>query len=241
MALLWTMLISLVGAPTFGQAADPGADTAVAMCDVEKSAWRQLAEGDPEVALWSFADLIDAHPGEGRAVVGYALAAAGMGDLAGGAAAMVFALRTDPTALREITVEPPLQRRLRRLALHYYDQVTHYALDADAMLMLSAIYLLVDDRAGARSALELCEDARGRTRALVALKRLIEDEPEPGTEVDPPPGTSAPSEPTEPADYNRLSRELLEISNLLDRFTNKLFEKMSTGTGSPSAASASMR
>ncbi len=137
--------------------------------------WDLLAEGNDSAALREFASQAESNPRKGGPKVGYALAAAGLGDLSRGVWAMRRALHYDPQGAHYVPIGDRLRPRVQQVIERYR------ALGADrtdAAFMLSALHYLQRDLPAARSAIDVARAAGDRHSSTRNLTRLIADEVE---------------------------------------------------------------
>ena len=135
--------------------------------------WQLLEAGDYERSLSAFAQEATAAPDEGSAKVGYALAAAGAGQLERGVWAMRRAFRIDPNAAGDLHINEQLKPTLRQLARQYAYVPREFADEAGAAFMTAALYYLLHDPTEAQAALDLAEQLGDRKASTAQLQQLI--------------------------------------------------------------------
>jgi hypothetical protein len=226
----------------------------------DQQAWRLLEQRSYAWAASQFTSLIDRHPGDGRPVLGYALAVASSGDLACGEDAIRWVLRRDPGALDRVPSRPRVRRRAEVLTARYHEQLPPGGADRRALLTLAALYYVAGDEDSARSAASLARRLGDQSVAAINMLELLGPAPSPPfvsapapRSASPPPVAAEPVPPIavrepatasaaveqpatalpgEPVDYDRLRDELMEMSDALDRFTRKLLGAMAeSGAG----------
>jgi len=135
--------------------------------------WAALARGDDRAALQHFSQMAMANPRQGIPKVGYALAAAGAGDLDRGSWAMRRALRYDAESLHYLQVSDGLSARLDTLVTHYQDRLVNQGNNSNTVAMLGALHYLQGDRESARQVLAGFEYI-GSDESLAGLDRLLQ-------------------------------------------------------------------
>lgn len=135
------------------------------------SGWALLEDGEARKALQVFTDEARSNPDAGMPKVGYALAAAALGDWKRGVWAMRRAARIDADALHYVAIGGELRQVVSRLIEDYGDEQYHRLPTKDAAFMRAALYYLLHEIAFAREALQT-RDNRESTRNL---SRLIEE------------------------------------------------------------------
>ncbi|MCP3903425.1 MAG: hypothetical protein GY715_07290 [Planctomycetes bacterium] len=142
----------------------------------ERDPWKLLAERYHTQALRVFAWEIERCPGYGRPVVGYAITAAQLDDLTGGAQAMRWVLERDPRALRSAPIGMRIERQLDELTGRYRELLEQQwtgRVDPDVVLMMGAIYLLLHDHDSARLALAVTCRLSGESAATRGLGSML--------------------------------------------------------------------
>ncbi len=188
-------------------------------------AWSLLGDGRYFEALRHFARQAGLYPQDGNPKLGYAIAAAAAGDLPRGAKAMRRVLRTDPAALRDLSVDQELRPLVRRLTSLYLWRLERHADDQDAAVMLCGLFYLLRHEQSTQYAIDLVIGSGETGPAADNLQQLMNEwlrplppdppsaeptrqpmaepspEPTPGPEPDPvPPPLSEPEQLTaEPA------------------------------------------
>jgi len=135
--------------------------------------WRPLADGRYVQALTVFAGAARRAPGDGAPKVGFALSAAGSGDLGRGVWAMRRALRIDPKALAYIGVDTGVRERIAAIAADYADAGPGSA--PDAAFMAAALNYLLGDLKAAAAALDRAQAGGDGSPSTGNLRDLIED------------------------------------------------------------------
>jgi len=151
--------------PVYGT--DPG---------VNGRGWSLLAEGHDESALTYFATAAQSHPRNSIPKVGYALSAAGSGNLSRGIWAMRRAARIDPEGMRYLQLSDAHAGRVRHLLGQYQSRIedSHYADDA---FMVAALKYLLGELNGANAALTLATQYGDTSASTRNLAHLINDPP----------------------------------------------------------------
>ncbi|MFG0329637.1 MAG: hypothetical protein ACF8PN_07015 [Phycisphaerales bacterium] len=108
-------------------------------------AWSLLESGCYEQALDKFAYEIAAYPTDHEARIGYALAAAFLGDYEVATLAMRRALRADAAALDRVRVSVRLQNDIDQLRGVYRETARRRVADIDSYFMIAALSVLVGD------------------------------------------------------------------------------------------------
>ncbi len=138
-------------------------------------AWALLADSREDQAARHFSRLMQQFPEHGEPRIGYALSVAILGDLPCAARSMHLAVRDDPEALRDLTVDPRLRRRIEGLASRYFRALAGCAgRDDSAFVMLAAVHYLLKDENEVRRDLLLAEEAGHHGAAFVYLGRLAD-------------------------------------------------------------------
>ncbi len=164
---------------TDGRVADPYAGTGSTeqgMHAVDSPGWGLLAADRPADALSVFANEAQRNPTRGMPKLGYALAAAQLGDLDKGVWAMRRALRYDPDALHYFTAGQQLRPKIHHLIGRYENRLESASYNPDAAFMLAALHYLVRDTDAARAAINLAIRQADRSSSAANLKRLIDAE-----------------------------------------------------------------
>ena len=132
--------------------------------------WLQLANGEYLDAQNTFATQARIEPNDGTLMLGYALAAAGTGDLHKGVWAMRSALRIEPESLNNLTLDASLEGIVKDLITKYInDRQDTLAIVAREFMIASLYYLLGDNESAGKSL--PVEDTDSSTKNL---SRLIE-------------------------------------------------------------------
>ncbi len=141
-----------------------------------------LARGEARAALSEFAVLALRDPQDAAARTGYGLAAAALGRHETAAWAMRRAVVTDAAAFEGLAIDAAAQHLVRQL-LAYYARTVFEAGDrddVDALFMVSALCVLLDDLETARSAIAIVLQRDGAGPAAKILGGLLD----PPDEVD---------------------------------------------------------
>ncbi len=137
-------------------------------------AWTDLARGNARSAFRVFSNAAARDLDAAEPKVGYALAAASLGDHSRAAWAMRRALTTDPYALTEIRFDERVVRLIDRLAEDYARRADT-AGGADADFMLATLSFLIHDYDIARVAAESAIERGDRSDAARVLLDMIPD------------------------------------------------------------------
>jgi len=138
--------------------------------------WARLADGQYVAALSIFATAATRQPKSGGPKVGYALSAAGAGDLRRGIWAMRRALRIDPHAIHYVRIDAVLRPRIERLIVGYQTKADRISRGSDAAFMRASLYYLLGNAKSARGQVDLSVAAGDRRSSTVNLERLIDEE-----------------------------------------------------------------
>lgn len=116
-------------------------------------AWRLIADGQTEAALTAFSCLAQAHPDDGLAHIGYAIANA-MIEPAGAAddaalIAMRHAVTIDPDAIRYVPSDPDLDAVLTALLDHYVARAQEPQWRSSGLFMMASLMTALGDYTGA--------------------------------------------------------------------------------------------
>ncbi|RMH23688.1 MAG: hypothetical protein D6693_11015 [Planctomycetota bacterium] len=137
--------------------------------------WTDLALGHERSAFRYFSRAAARAADDGAPKVGYAIAAAMLGDHRRAAWAMRRALTTDPYSLSALRLDERLLGRLDRLAESYADAADG-AHNYDADFMLAALSELLGDHALARIAIDTAIERGDRSDAARILRDMIPDD-----------------------------------------------------------------
>lgn len=137
--------------------------------------WYLLRKGRPAEALTVFGKSAQASPSSGVPKIGYALAAAELGQLDRGIWAMRRALHFDPDSLHYVAVGETLAPKLIYLTGRYKASGHYSAKHRDAYFMLAALYYLLGERDTARQEIQRAISAPDRSISSRNLQRLIEE------------------------------------------------------------------
>lgn len=136
--------------------------------------WELLEHGSHGAALHAFARDAERHPGDGVPKVGYALAAAEVGELEAATWAMRRVYRLDPGAAARAPVGHGLDPRVRGLIHRYRERARHGGPTGDSAFMVAALHHILGEDEAAHEALR---DVRGHADdapSTVALVRALE-------------------------------------------------------------------
>lgn len=134
--------------------------------------WTLLDKNRPDAAMLVFAAQAQNDPANGRARIGYALAAASMGDLNTAARAMRQACQIDAKALHYIKLGEGTKRKVPELIASYRAMIDRLD-SSDAAFMLAALDYLHNDLAAARKAITRAIDNGDGTVSTRELNKLI--------------------------------------------------------------------
>lgn len=163
---------------------DPGRSRNSRPGTMRDGGWALLADGRYAPALQTFASDAMSQPTKATPKVGYALAAAGLGDLSRGVWAMRRALRIDPDAVHSVTIDEPLRPRLQHLVNQYQQLLDRTGDNRETVFMLASLHYLLRDTASARISIELAIQEGDSTSGAANLRRLIDELPAPITARD---------------------------------------------------------
>lgn len=139
-------------------------------------AWRLLAQGKTDTAFTYFSKAAEAEPSKGNPKIGYALAAADLGQLDKGIWAMRRALNVDPDALHYVTLNDKLDSKVRRMIDDYVKQQEYSGKQASSSFMLASLHYLRRDMASARSYINQAVRAGHVSSSTKSLQKLIANE-----------------------------------------------------------------
>jgi len=139
---------------------DKPASSGVAPVD---NAWALLQQQQYRQALQEFGTRATAQPEEGIHKIGYALAAAGSGDLQRGDWAMKRALRYDRDAFHYIEVDDSVQGLVSQLIREYESHG-----NGDSVVTLSMLYYLSGDKSKAKQIIQ-------RNESLISDRSVLND------------------------------------------------------------------
>lgn len=157
---------------TYGIGVPAPGNTSAATTD--NRGWARLAEGRYDEAITFFADQANNAPLNGQPKIGYALAAAGAGDLNRGAWAMRRALSIDPQAFHYVTANDGLKSRISELITRYVESPKGAVQDTEAALMVASLHYLLRQADPAREAIKAALATDGPNAATLNLSRMIE-------------------------------------------------------------------
>lgn len=115
--------------------------------------WRQLMYGQCYSALQSFRHEAKLCPDESEPKVGYALAAASIGNYSAGVWAMRRAFQTDPMGMEYLSLGDWSREPLESLAQRYEQFRYNDPADPDPAFMVAALHFLMNEPSAAREAL----------------------------------------------------------------------------------------
>ena len=136
--------------------------------------WARLAEGRYSHALSIFTAEASSRPRDGGPKVGYAMSAAGTGDLQRGVWAMRRALRIDPDSMHYVTVDGSLRQQVEHLVTQYRHNPGNRLDDAEAAFMLASLHYLLGDAASARASYDVAVASGDKSLSTTNLERLID-------------------------------------------------------------------
>ncbi len=140
-----------------------------------RRAWVTLVRGEARAALREFAVLSLRDPRDAAARTGYGLAAAALGRHETAAWALRRAVVTDAAGFEHLAIDAAGRDLVRRL-LAYYARTASEARDrdpVDALFMVSALCVLLDDLDTARSAITIVLERDGADPAAKILHDLL--------------------------------------------------------------------
>ena len=135
-----------------------------------------MALGQTDKAFTYFSRAAQATPSKGSPKIGYALAAADLGQLDKGIWAMRRALRVDPSALHYVTLNHKLDARVRRMIDDYVKKQAYAGKGASSSFMLASLHYLRRDMESARSYINQAMLARHVSSSTKNLNDLINRE-----------------------------------------------------------------
>ena len=138
--------------------------------------WNLLRTGRPAEAADVFGQLAQENPAKGNPKIGYAVAAAELGDLDKGIWSMRRALRSDPEALRYVAVDDQLRPKVERVVRRYEQSPRYQREDPGGSFMLAALYYLMGDLDAAQGAIKRNLSSDDTSTSAENLKRLIAEE-----------------------------------------------------------------
>ncbi len=138
-------------------------------------AWALLASGRDRAALRQFARLAGREPDAGGPKIGYALAAARLGDVSNAARAMRRVLRVDPDALAAVPMDESLHGRLVPLRTQYMRRLARFDHDRDGALMFASVCYLLGEADSARYAIGYLTANGDRGPTTENLDRLVNE------------------------------------------------------------------
>ncbi len=144
-----------------------------------RRAWAMLVRGEARAALSEFAVLALREPHDAAARAGYGLAAAALGRHETAAWAMRRAVVTDAAAFEELAIDAAAQHLVRQLLAYYAGTVSDARDrdDVDALFMVSALCVLLDDVETAHAAITALLQ-RGRPSPAAEILRGLLDPPD---------------------------------------------------------------
>jgi len=142
----------------------------------DNKAWRLLARGQTDKAFTYFSRAAQAAPSKGSPKIGYALAAADLGQLDKGIWAMRRALRIDPHALHYVTLNNRLDAKVRRMITDYEKRQEYSGKGASSSFMLASLHYLRRDMESAQSYINQAMLARHVKSSTKNLNNLINRE-----------------------------------------------------------------
>jgi hypothetical protein len=137
--------------------------------------WQALAEGRDQEALLVFRSLSEDAPYHALPKVGYAIAAAALGDTHQSIWAMRRAFQTDPDSVRDAPLDDALRERLRGLAQELEPKPSYDYGTSDDYFLLAAIHYLSDDLSEASRAIERAVQKADVSASTHNLRRLIRE------------------------------------------------------------------
>ena len=149
---------------------DTREDTREIADSLDTLGWLQLSNGEYTKARDTFSSLARKESNDGSFRIGYALAAASIGDLHKGVWAMRSALRIDPDSLNHFMTDGYLQGIVLDLIYRYEDEDHHTLATTARKFMIASLYYMLGDDESAGNILPV-NDKDSSTRNLL---RLIE-------------------------------------------------------------------
>ncbi len=111
--------------------------------EYEGDAWSDLARGRHRAALDSFGIIASSRPYDAQPKIGYALAAAGLGDHTVAATAFRRALKADAHIFKAFRGTPAIVSQLRDLEYRYERTTRENMYDTDAVFLLASVRTLL--------------------------------------------------------------------------------------------------
>ncbi len=185
--------------PPANNSAAPGASRDTGSLAPYQGGWARLAEGHYSQALSIFGAEASSRPRDGGPKVGFALSAAGTGDLRRGVWAMRRALRIDPDSVHYLSIDGSLRPRVEHLVTQYQHNPGGTLHDAEAAFMLASLHYLMRDTAAARASFDAALASGEQSPSATNLGRLIDAEPASGTLQADAPDPASPPESGEPS------------------------------------------
>ncbi|MHC4908495.1 MAG: hypothetical protein ACYTF9_02085 [Planctomycetota bacterium] len=136
--------------------------------------WTLLANRRDHAAFERFRAQIESDPRDGRARIGYALAAGLLGESQHMERAIHHALLVDPMSFARFEVEPRLHARVDRLADRWSTCVSRRP-TTEGLLAVGAMRLMTGQVDEAHRAVQAIDELDGRHAATISLHRLVDE------------------------------------------------------------------